>query len=253
MRQETNKLQPEQLQALIKSLNIVLPAKVIWEKSKQALALAAQAPRELEAFSRLLIPPGCLRTVPHADTTIRTRVVQVLGLTHDRRTLEALINSAVYDTENTVRAAAAAALVLLEEPVALRKLCDLAIASDNQKFPWTVRKRACQAIRHYGDNEAIERLLHALSYELAGGNPRDPRNKPRGVIQGLGTENALMLPDEPLAGAPEQDLYPVLSALKEVTGKKFNTDEKDIKTWQHWWDKESEKFVFNKGLLLPGQ
>jgi hypothetical protein len=43
---------------------------------------------------------------------------------------------------------------------------------------------------------------------------------------------------------PEPDLYPVLAALKEVTGLSFDRMDKDVRTWQRWWQKEGAKFVF---------
>jgi hypothetical protein len=144
-----------------------------------------------------------------------------------------------------VRLAAADALVMLEEPVALRKLVDLAVMPDYSRFPWAVRKNACHAIIRYGSKDAVERLLRELSYELAAGNQLDPKNRLRGAPSGLGTDNPMMLPDGPPdLHLSEQDLYPVLCALKEVTGKTFDLGEKDMKTWMEWWKKDGANFKF---------
>ena len=41
----------------------------------------------------------------------------------------------------------------------------------------------------------------------------------------------------------EPDLYPALSAIKEVTGQSFTKDEKEVKTWTDWWEKAKDKIV----------
>ncbi|MCY3021967.1 MAG: HEAT repeat domain-containing protein, partial [Planctomycetota bacterium] len=213
--------------------------------SAEAAALVVQARETPELFARLLIPPGYPRSVSGAVKEVRVRAATVLGLSRDLRALQALVDSSVYDPEDAVRLTSAKALKLLEEPVAVRKLVDLAIAGDRQKYPWPVRRSACIALRRYGDVAAIERLLRELSYELAGGNPLDPKNRVRGVAAGLGTDNPLGLPDSPPdLQLSEQDLYPTLSAVKEVTGMSFSWGEKEAKTWLQWWRKEGPKFAF---------
>ncbi len=237
----------EQLQAAAKKVMALPSISGPAEKNEQVLAAAAEFRNDPELYARLLIPPGSARSVSFASKDLRTRVAALLGLSRDRRALQPLVNSAVYDPEEAVRVAAADALPLLEEPIALRKLIDLAIAGDYARYPWSVRKCACQAIRRYGEKEAVEKLLRELAYELAGGNPADPHNRPRGVTHGLATENPLMLPDGPPdLRLSQEDMYPVLSALKEVTGKSFDSGEKDVKTWTGWWRKEGDAFTFKK-------
>lgn len=242
----------EDLQALVKRLvppavkGAARKAAGEWEKS-EAATFTAEARENPELFSRLLIPPGYPRAVPRAETEVRRRAAVILGLSRDRRALQALLDSAVYDPEDTVRLAAAKALRLLDEPVAMRKLVDLAIAADRSKYPWAARKSACVALKRYGDAAAVERLLKELSFELAGGNALDPKNRMRGLASGIGTENPLALPDAPPdLRLSEQDMYPVLSALKEVTGMSFDKGEKDMKTWLGWWKKEGVKFGFKE-------
>lgn len=239
----------EEFQTVIKRLTAKPAAKESgaepWEKSAEAAALAGQVHENSELFTRLLIPPGYPRAVSRSDQHVRARAATVLGLSRDLRALQPLVNSAVYDPEDSVRLAAAKALRLLDDPAAMRKLADLAIARDYRKYPWAVRKSACAAIRRYGDPAAIERLLRELSYELAGGNPLDAKNQLRGVPAGIGTESALAVPTGPPdLQLGEHDLYPVLSALKELTGQSFYRGERDFKTWQQWWNKEGAKFTF---------
>jgi hypothetical protein len=245
----TREISTEEFLAIIKRLSAQPAAKAgaePWENGAEAAALAAQVHENPELFTRLLIPPGYPRSLSRSEKEVRARAAAVLGKSGDLRALQTLVDSAVYDPEDSVRLASTKALRLLEEPVALRKLVDLAIARDYRKYPWAARKSACTALRRYGDVAAIERIMRELSYELAGGNPLDPKNHLRGVPMGLGTENALgMLPSAPPdLGLGEHDLYPVLSALKELTGMSFSKNEKDFKTWQLWWSKESAKFKF---------
>ncbi|MGD0094639.1 MAG: HEAT repeat domain-containing protein [Planctomycetota bacterium] len=236
----------EEFQAVIKSLTAPPAANAgnePWEDSAQAATLAAQVHEGPELFTRLLIPPGFPRALPKASPEVRARAAAVLGKSGDLRALQALVDSAVYDPEDSVRRAAAKALRPLADPVAMRKLVDLAIARDYQKYPWPIRKSACMALRRLGDAAAMERIMRELSYELAGGNPLDPKNPPRGVAAGIGTDNGLAVPTGPPdLQLSEHDLYPVLSALKELTGMSFSKNEKDFKTWQLWWSKESAKF-----------
>jgi hypothetical protein len=216
-----------------------------WEKLDEAQAFIKDARNVPELYARLLIPPGFPNAVAEAKTDARIRAATVLGQARDRRGIDALVNSAVYDPEESVRFVAAKALKLLEEPIAMRRLVDLAIAPDRQKFPWAIRKSACAAIRHYGDKEAVERILKELSYELAGGNALDRKNQLRGKGAGIGTDNPLAMPDPgPNQQLPETEIYPALSAIKEVTGMGFDKGEKDMKTWYVWWNREGTKFAF---------
>ena len=216
-----------------------------WEKTPDAAKLAEEARSALEVYQRLAIPPAMPHAVSNTTPEVRARVAWVLGLSGDRRAMEALLISSVYDPEEIVRYAAGKALPLLEEPVAVRKLVDVATSHDLQHIPAAVRKNAAVALRRYGDKEAIERIMREVGYELAGGNPIDPHNKPRGGSKGLGTDNPMGLPDSiPDLHLSEQDLYPALSALKEVTGQAFSKDEKEVKTWSEWWNKAKDKFAF---------
>jgi len=136
---------------------------------------------------------------------------------------------------------------MLEEPVGMRKLVDIAISHDFQHCPWQIRKCACQAIKRYGDKEAVDRIMSELSFELAGGNPLDVHNRLRGVPKGIGTDNPLGVPDAPpITNLSEQDLYPCLYAMKEVTGQSFSKGEKDVKIWLAWWNESKEKFAFKE-------
>jgi len=240
----------EDFQAVIKRLSIqtiAKPGAEPWENSAEAAALSAQVHENPELFTRLLIPPGYPRAFSRSDKEVRARVAALLGRSRDLRALQPLVDSAVYDPEDSVRLACVKALKLLEEPVAMRKLVDLAIARDYRKYTWPVRKSACTALRRYGDAGAVERILRELSYELAGGNPLDQKNQLRGVSSGLGSDNAMGLPSAPPdLQLSERDLYPVLSAMKELTGMSFSKNEKDFKTWQLWWSKESAKFKFQE-------
>lgn len=216
-----------------------------WEKLDEAQAFIKDARNVPELYARLMIPPGFPNAIADANADVRIRAAAVLGQSRDRRAVDSLVNSSVYDSEESVRFTSVKALKLLEEPVALRRLVDLSIAPDRQKFPWPVRKSACAALRRYGDKEAVERLLKELSYELAGGNPLDKKNPLRGRGAGIGTENPLALPDPgPNEQLAETDNYPVLSAVKEVTGQSFDKGEKDMKYWYVWWNREGTKFAF---------
>lgn len=239
----------EEFQAAIKRLMEAPAGKgdAAWDKSADAALFAKQVYANVELYTRLLIPPGYPRAVSKSDKAVRSRAAVVLGLSRDLRAVQPLVDSAVYDPEDSVRLVSAKALKAMEEPVALRKLVDVAIAKDFQKYPWLVRKSACKALRRYGDPAAIERIMRELSYELAGGNQFDPKNQIRGVPAGIGTENPLGAPTgPPNIQLSEQDMYPALSALKELTGVGFSKNEKDFKTWQAWWGKEAAKFKFGE-------
>jgi HEAT repeat protein len=233
-----------EIQDLVKRLSAnVVNDKTPWEQSKQPQTFVAEARENHELFKRLLIPPGYPNAVSRADGPLRIRAAIVLGLTSDYRAIQPLVNSSVYDPDEKVRAAAVDALVAMNEPAAMRKLVDLAIAPNYTKYPWAVRRSASLALKRYNSKQTIERLLHQLSYELAGGNPLDPKNKPRGVAKGLGTDNPMMLYDDtPTVKLDDTNAYPVLSALKEITGASFDHGEKDMKTWLEWWKKEEPKF-----------
>ena len=208
--------------------------------------LVATARANPSAIGKLLTPPQFPGALPGIKPDVRTRAAWLAGLTQDRRMMESLISASVYDPDEGVRFAAAKSLPMLEEPVALRKLMDLAISGDNAHHPWVLRKIACAALRRYGSQEVIERLMKELSFELAGGNPMDPKNRLRGKGVGLGSDNPLGVQENilPAYGVPDTDLYPVLSAVKEVTGKSFDANEKDMKTWIAWWKTDGTKFVF---------
>ena len=197
-------------------------------------------------LAKILLPPQFAGAFSGIKPEVRTRAARLAGLTQDRRVMQALVDASVYDPDETTRFAAAKALPLLEEPVSIRKLMDLATSGDTQHHPWVLRKMACIALRRYASQEVIERLMKELSFELAGGNPYDPKNSMRGKGRGLGSDNPLGVQDNilPAYGVPDTDLYPVLSAVKEITGKTFDSGEKDMKTWIAWWKVDGQKFVF---------
>ncbi|HLX64645.1 MAG TPA: HEAT repeat domain-containing protein [Planctomycetota bacterium] len=209
-------------------------------------AIVAKARENPGPLIKLLIPPQWPNAQPRSKTEVRTRAAWLAGLTQDRRLMQPLVDASIYDPEESVRFAAAKALPMLEEPVALRKLTDIAFSSDNQHFPWPVRKIAAQALRRYGSQEVIERMMKSLSFELAGGNPRDPKNHLRGKGTGLASDNPVGIwdNDKYAYGAPDTDLYPVMSAAKEITGQSFDKKDKDMKTWFDWWAKDGQNFVF---------
>ena len=237
----------EQTQALLKRIAALkTDANLPLAQAPEAAELISDCRDNPAALARLMLPPqfpGGLSKVP---AEVRARGAVLAGLTQDRRLMQALMDAAVYDPEETVRFAASKALPQLEEPVAIRKLMDLAISTDTQHHPWVLRKSACIALRRYGSQELIERLMKELSFELAGGNPRDSKNRIRGKGTGIGSDNPLGVQDgiQPDYGAPETDLYPVLSAVKEITGQTFDKNEKDMKTWIAWWKADGTKFVF---------
>lgn len=240
------KIAPEQYQAVIQRI-LKAPTPVGNEQNEKVLALVLEARTTPELFMPLLIPAGSANAIPKADKEVRLRAATLLGLSADRRALQPLLNSAVYDPEEKVRAAAGFALPKLEEPSAVRKLLDVAIARDPRRFPWVYRKSACAALRRYGDLRVVDRILKELSYELAAGNPLDPKNKPRGVPLGIATDNPLMLPDTaPPSGIPEEDMYPIMSALKEVTHAELppTAPERDLRSWQRWWRDNKGTFKF---------
>ncbi len=210
--------------------------------SPDAAELVTLARENPTAVAKLLIPPqfpGALNIKPE----VRTRAAWLAGMSQDRRTMDALVTASIYDPEESVRFASAKALPMLEEPIAIRKLMDIAFSDQ----PWVLRRVACVALRRYGAQEIIERLMKELSFELAGGNPRDSKNNLRGKRTGVASDNPLAIPqDSQVAyGVPDTDLYPVLSAVKEITGKSFDKGEKDMKTWIAWWKVDGMNFVFN--------
>ena len=159
-----------------------------WERKRpDAAKLAEDARSALEVYQRLAIPPQMPHGVPNTSPEVRARVAWVLGLSGDRRAMDALLMATVYDPEEMVRYAAAKALPMLEEPVAIRKLVDVAASHDIQHIPAAVRKNAAASrCGRYGDKEAIERLMREVGYELAAGNPLDPHNHLRGVGKWIG-------------------------------------------------------------------
>ena len=75
----------------------------------------------------------------------------------------------------------------------------------------------------------------------------DPKNPLVRSPGGLGSENALGVLDDNLPAGRVDDriIYPVLSAIKEVTGLSFRTGEKDFRTWQQWWRDNHQTFKFS--------
>jgi hypothetical protein len=214
-----------------------------YERTDEGRALVAQAREQPAALARVLKAPGLHGSANAKDPAVRAKAAQVLGLAGNRGALQPLLDACFEDPDEGVRRAAAKALPRLDEPISLRKLVDVAIAV---QFPWPTRRLACAAIRRYGDPEAVERLLGEVSFELAGGNPRDPKNPLRSGPRGLGTEDPLGVADAtPLSGPlDEHILYPALSALKEVTGVTFREGERDFKTWKEWWKANASSFRF---------
>lgn len=205
--------------------------------------LIAEARQRPEVFVALLKAPGLRGGANVRNAVVRAKVAYVLGEAGDRRAMEPLIEACLRDPDDRVRFAAARALPRLGEPIALRRLVDRAV---DPRSGWPYRQLASIALRRYGDKEAIERLLMEVSFELAGGNARDPKNKLRAPTGGLGTDNPMMLPPGPPSGnTDERVIYPALTALKEVTKTGFDSGEKDFKTWKLWWEKNRDTFKFD--------
>jgi len=232
-RQRPAKIERNEIRALANRL-----AELKQNDTAERQALLAKAREHPELFARVLKTPTG-KNEPQA----RLRAVYFMGWAGDRRSMDALLGACFEQPDSAVRSAAAKALAQLEEPVALRKLVDVAVTP---KFPWNTRKLACDALRVYGDKEAVNRLLSQLSFELAGGHPRDPRNPLVRSPGGMGSENPLGVMHDALpAGRPdEKTLYPVLYALKEVTRHSFDSGEKDFLKWQHWWRTHHKTFEF---------
>jgi hypothetical protein len=216
-----------------------------WVRQAEGQELVALAREQPGVVTRVLKPPNVYGSANATDALVRAKAAHLLGLAGDRRAMQPLLDACFDDQDDRVRLAAAKALAKLDEPVALRKLVDVAISL---RHTWPTRCRACAAIRRYGDVEAVERLLAELSFELAGGNARDPKNPIRGSPGGLGSENPLSLDSgRPVVASGPHDeptLYPVLAALKEVTGVTFKDSERDFKTWKNWWKGNQAKFRF---------
>lgn len=207
-------------------------------------ALIAMAKERPELFARLVKTPA-----RPAETQTHLRAIQFMGSAGDRRAMDALLGACFEEPDESVRHAAAKALAQLEESTALRKLIDVAVTP---KFPWATRQCACAALRQYGDKEAVERLLSLLSFELAGGQARDPKNPLIKSPGGLGSEDPFQVGGDNLPVGPVDDrtLYPVLHAVREVTGATFEKtgsnvkNEKDYRTWQQWWRDNQATFKF---------
>ena len=199
-----------------------------WEKSAEVQDLVAEARDRPELLAQVLKAPGLPGGANIAEGAVRAKAAALLTLGGDRRAMQPLLDACFQDPDDRVRQAAARCLPRLEEPIALRRLVDVAVSN---KQNWPTRKLAAIAIRRYGDKEGVVRLLTELSFELAGGNALDPKNKPRAVISGPGSDNPMGMPLEqaPLGQPDETIIYPALSALKEVTGVAFDaTDRGDI-------------------------
>lgn len=216
------------------------------EGNENFAALVKDARERPQVFARVLRRPGGKGGADIQDAVIRAKAAFLLGEGGNRKAMAALIDACVRDPDpdDRVRHASATALARLEEPIVVRSLVDLAI---NGKNPWPYRQLASIALRRVGDNEAIDRLLAEVSFELAAGNPRDAKNKMRAGPGGLGTDNPMMLPagPPPTINADDRVLYPALSALKEVSGVSFDVGEKDFKTWKVWWEKAKKTFKLN--------
>lgn len=207
-------------------------------------ALLATAKERPELFSRVLKTPA-----QPGETQLFLRTVEFMGQAGDRRGMDALLGACFEQPDERVRRAAAKALAQLEEPSSLRKLIDVAVTP---KFPWATRQCACVALRNYGDKEAIVRLLSLLSFELAGGQAGDSKNPLIKSPGGLGSEDPFRVGGENLPAGPidERVVYPVLFAIREVTGAVFEKtgsaakNEKDYRTWQQWWRENEAAFTF---------
>jgi hypothetical protein len=232
---------------LVKKLKTPAPEAQLWHETAVAVELTNLAKRSPEGFFPILKAPQLPQSARIREAEVRARTAVILGQAGHRAALEPLLQSCISDPDDEVREAAAKALRLLGEPVGLRRLTDIAI---DRRYAWNgPRRLACIALRRWGDKEAVERLLSAFSYEVAGGNPLDPRNPLRRPQGGVGTDNPLGLPEAtpaPAENREETHLYPALSALKEITGMKFDQGEKDVKTWNKWWLMNQDLFVFTK-------
>ncbi|MBI3829955.1 MAG: HEAT repeat domain-containing protein [Planctomycetes bacterium] len=225
----------------LEKLNI--PGGTDWEKNGDVRAMAEQAKEHPEVLAHVLKAPGWKESANVQDAAIRAKAAVVLGITGDRRAMQPLLDACFEDPDDRVRWAAAKALPKLEEPIALRKLVDVAIGGDKN---WPTRKLACIALRRYADKEAVERLMAELSFELAGGNFKDPKNAPRAANTGPGTDNPLGVPlnNMPTQAEDATIIYPVLSAIKEVTGQSFDSGDKEMRYWRDWWKKAEPTFQF---------
>ncbi|GMV81082.1 MAG: hypothetical protein AMXMBFR7_22660 [Planctomycetota bacterium] len=237
--------QPEDRDALKRTIQRIGKLDADYGADDPAAAeLIAQAREEPKVFERIVRLPGKRESANVDDPAIRARAAEVLGWSGDRRAMGTLLEAALeFQEEDRVRLAAARALAKLEEPVALRKLTDVAL---DGKLPWVTRRLACAALRRYGDKEAVDRLLGALSFELAAGNANDSQNKLREGPKGLGSDDPLGMPTQ-APSLPTRDmtiLYPALSAVKEVTGTGFDAGELDYKNWKEWWLKARGSFKF---------
>jgi hypothetical protein len=240
---------PEATQDQVRSLQKRLeqtPIDAAGNPNADVTELISSARANPSVLAKIMLPPQFVGAFSGIKPEVRTRAARLAGMTQDRRVMQALVDASIYDPDENTRFAAAKALPLLEEPVAIRKLLDIATSGDTQHHPWILRKMACIALRRYGSQEVLERLMKELSFELAGGNPYDPKNSMRGKGRGLGSDNPLGVQDNilPAYGVPDTDLYPVLTAMKEITGKTFDSGEKDMKTWIAWWKIDGQKFVF---------
>ena len=213
------------------------------EKNPEIRALVIKAQERPDLFAKVLAAPGKRDGLNIQDGVIRAKTAAVIGLAGDRRGMQPLLDACFEDPDDRVRWAAAKAIPRLDEPIAVRKLVDVAVSGSQ---PWPIRKLAAIAIRRIADPEGMERLITELSFELAGGNFRDPKNAPRKLTHGPGTENPLGLEIEQLPTTTPDDtiIYPALSAVKEVTGMSFDLSEKDFKTWKQWWRKVEPTFKF---------
>lgn len=224
----------------LEPLNI--PGGTDWEKSPEVRAMVERAAQSPESFAAALKAPGWPGGANVQDATIRAKAAVLLGLAGDRRAMQPLLDACFEDPDDRVRWAAAKALPKLDEPIAMRKLVDAAVSA---RANWPTRKLASIALRRYGDKQAVERLMGELSFELAGGNFRDPKNKPRAATTGPGTDNPMGLPTENLPTQAEDDtvIYPALSAMREVTGNPLPGLDKDMKFWREWWKKNEATFA----------
>jgi len=237
----TEKPDPNEAQRLAKQLKGL--GEGSWEKNSEVQALVKQAQDKPELLAKILKAPGWPNSANIQDVQIRQRAAVILGLAGDRRAMQPLMEACIEDPDDKVRLAAAKGLAALEEPITLRKMVDFSI---DVKSPFAARRLMCQAIRRYGDVEAIELLLKEASFELASGNAVDPKNPLRGNTKGIGGDNPLGLPNAPPPANTRDEtiLYPALSALREVSGQTTLDQDKDMKTWKVWWKNAGPAFKF---------
>ncbi|MCX7803851.1 MAG: tetratricopeptide repeat protein [Planctomycetota bacterium] len=203
-------------------------------REKAAGELIGKARENPDLFIRLLREGVGGRALPEQA---RCAIVEIGRRSADRRFMDAFLERVVYDPDPKVRRDTARALPSLDEPVALRRLIDLALQHENRE----ARRRAAEAIRRFGSIEGIRRLMSEMSLEIAGGNPWDPKNPVRGSKKPMGIAEVDHI-GLPSTQRPDvRDIYRAYAALVEVTGVDMGLDPR---AWTAWWKANQATFQF---------